>query len=1015
MDQDKSFVFFDTLFLRAPFYSFEDYALNRMPEILAQGSFRNALWLASPEFYGLLEKKKFDWDSLERKEQFSLYKYYNRMSFRPTPFGAFASFSLVEWNEKDAVRLCAEKDAVLHLLPSRQWTEQYDLIRQNKAADYRLRTNPTLNRVGNTFRFIRSVTLPTGKLKFQVNDIKAEQLDIYITDLCSSIAVNKSEINARIMEATGCSNAEALEYLEFLINEQVFLTEYQGRLIVPGFWENVSAGRTGTVETDPLESYWGRVAELSFTEKLSLPSVFNELTAIDRVKDIRAQKAVFYAALERKVLAGGIDEEIQKELLAAVSLLRRIVIPYPTPALKEFKEAFKVKFEGQRVPLLRALDPDTGISYGGLYASALDNGLLEDLSFPYNGSPVRQLDWTAVHRLFLRTWIRNPHRSFYEAVEVTEHDLTELEGLPAGARFPPSLPVMFMRSGDKLILDNTGGATALSLVGRFSSFSPEVEALCREVVNAENELNPGVILAEVHQLSDTHVDNVNRRTPLYDHVITINTFPGDSRQREIPLSDLVLSVRGDALWLESVSLGKRIIPRLPTAYNFHHNELAIFQMLCDLQFEGLQANLTFDLEKLFPGLDFYPRAAFKNVILSLARWKVSEKELGELLRKPLSIGRLHQWRQHRGIPALITMGLSDQQLTFNLVNDEESLFFLDCLKENKTVTLREYMPADRKVTAQGKALAGQYIALLKNTRAVYPGGGEKDLFKTAVKLQRDFPPGSEWLYLKIYCTPVSADQLLSKVIAPFLKANAENIALWFFIRYQDPEPHIRLRIKSRLTDAGSLLAAFNKYSGRKQYKHLVREIKSATYQREIERYSEELMEVVECYFCAGSAWVINMLRSNSISSGFPGGDELSSFSLVYLLAQDFLTDTELVSLFFRWRSESFLKEFKAEKSLKVSLDTKYRKFGKALQTAMDSPLAADDLPGGKETLRDLRQSLSVVADRSKHWVDERRFVLLADLIHMQVNRMFPGKQREHEALICYCLYKYAVTVTARKK
>jgi len=35
-----------------------------------------------------------------------------------------------------------------------------------------------------------------------------------------------------------------------------------------------------------------------------------------------------------------------------------------------------------------------------------------------------------------------------------------------------------------------------------------------------------------------------------------------------------------------------------TAYNFHHNA-CLFQLLCDLQFEGLQANLTFDLEKLF--------------------------------------------------------------------------------------------------------------------------------------------------------------------------------------------------------------------------------------------------------------------------------------------------------------------------------------------------------------------------------------------------------------------------------
>ncbi|MCR8560429.1 lantibiotic dehydratase [Mucilaginibacter sp. BJC16-A38] len=1012
MDQDKSFEFFDTLFLRAPFYSFEDYALNRMPEILAQGAFRNALWLASPEFYCVLEKKDFDWSRLGRKEQFSLYKYYNRMSFRPTPFGAFSSFSLVEWDEMDRIKLGAATDAVLHLLPSRQWREQYELMRQNKAADYRLRTNPTLNRVGNTFRFIKSVTSPTGKVKFQVNDIKAEKLDIYITGLCRHIAVNKSGISEKIIEATGCSSGDAREYLDFLISEQVFMTEFHGSLIVSGYWGNPPGEKISDVEMDPLENYWGRVAELSLNVGLCLPMVFNELTALDQVMDIQTKKSVFYASLERKAAAGGIDEKIQKDLLAAVSLLRRIVIPYPTPALKEFKDAFKVKFEGQRVPLLLALDPDTGISYGGLYASALNNGLLEDLSFPYHLSSVKQLDWTPVHRLFLRTWIRNPHRSFYEPVEVNDDDLTDLDGIPAGARFPSSIPVMFTRSGDKIILDNLGGATALSLIGRFSSFSPEVEALCKQVVNAENVLNPGVVFAEVHQLSDTHVDNVNRRTPLYDHVITINTFPGDSPQQEIPLNDLVLSIREDELWLESGTLGKRIIPRLPTAYNFHHNDLAIFQILCDLQFEGLQANLTFDLEKLFPGLDFYPRVAYKNVVISQARWRVTEKELSELLLKPLSIGRLHQWRQHRGIPSLITMGLSDQQLTFNLVNDEESLFFLDCLKENKTVTLREYIPADRKITAQGKALSGQFIALLKNMHAVYPYGVVATPVKSASKLQRDFPPGSEWLYLKIYCTPVSADKLLSKVIAPFLKANAENIALWFFIRYQDPEPHIRLRIKSKHTDAGLLLAALNKHLGRKQYKHLVRETKSETYQREIERYSYELMEAVEDYFCAGSELAVTFLRNNTSPAA---GNDLSTFTIVYTIAQDFLKATGEVPLFFRWRSESFLKEFNGEKPLKVSLDSKYRKLGKTLETALDSPLTTHLLSGPEGSLKKLRDRLSIISDRSKHWTAERRLVLLADLIHMQVNRMFPDKQREHEALICYCLYKYSMATAARRK
>jgi len=44
-------------------------------------------------------------------------------------------------------------------------------------------------------------------------------------------------------------------------------------------------------------------------------------------------------------------------------------------------------------------------------------------------------------------------------------------GSPEG-KVPPSLPVMFTRSDGKDLLDNLGGATSLSLLGRFSVSAP---------------------------------------------------------------------------------------------------------------------------------------------------------------------------------------------------------------------------------------------------------------------------------------------------------------------------------------------------------------------------------------------------------------------------------------------------------------------------------------------------------------------------------------------------------------
>src|SRR5690606_15872778 len=60
---------------------------------------------------------------------------------------------------------------------------------------------------------------------------------------------------------------------------------------------------------------------------------------------------------------------------------------------------------------------------------------------------------------------------------------------------------------------------------------------------------------------------------------------------------------------------------------------------------------------------------------------------------------------------------------------------------------------------------------------------------------RRFITGSEWLYVKIYCGTSSAEKLLKTVIKPLTTALVSEgvIDKWFFLRYSDPEHHIRIR------------------------------------------------------------------------------------------------------------------------------------------------------------------------------------------------------------------------------
>jgi thiopeptide-type bacteriocin biosynthesis protein len=60
-----------------------------------------------------------------------------------------------------------------------------------------------------------------------------------------------------------------------------------------------------------------------------------------------------------------------------------------------------------------------------------------------------------------------------------------------------------------------------------------------------------------------------------------------------------------------------------------------------------------------------------------------------------------------------------------------------------------------------------------------------------------FPPGSEWLTLKLYAGAITVDDLLRDVVGPLASdLEAEGLAQrWFFIRYADPHGHLRLRFQ----------------------------------------------------------------------------------------------------------------------------------------------------------------------------------------------------------------------------
>lgn len=991
--------FLPQLFLRAPYYSFAGYDLSRLPEVLREQAFRNAVFLASVAFYAVLKKKEFDFDRLTDKEKHTLYKYYNRMCFRPTPFGSFSSFTLLRWGTSNQVRLAGNDGALLHLLPDHEFFRK---VKNAAGADLpeEIMPNPTLYRFNEVLRYTKSSLDDKGRHNFSLQGIAAERFNLQLFAFLSSKKVSRVKVLDWIMQHSDSSKAEAEEYISFLLDAGAVFSASQGTVICKDPIESLP-------KFPGWDSFWQDCNRLPMTSEIALADLSRTIGEV--AKETAPGVQPFYAALERQHTSGGSDRAVQDELSKAVHLIQLLSASEQPADLSRFVRDFRSRFDQEKVPLLLALDPDAGVHYGELEPAMPGEDMLENMPFPQTKDEKRALGWHAVQQFIFKLWVGDTLRDPRAPLEISEEDLLYLQNqkrqeLP----LPQTQALMYRPAGEYLVLESSGGVTGASLIGRFSCFSEAVYRLCRELAEIEQGSNPDVIFADIAQQSNTHVDNINRRRPIYAHQIPLNVYPSEPANNLVLPGELMLSLKGDELILESSRLNKRIIPRLATAYNFRNNHSPVFRLLCDLQFQGIQAGLSFSLENFFPDLTFYPRVSYERVVLCLAKWNFRESDLAAFSEgkhtDPIKV--LDGFRKKHHLPRHITLGATDQQLVFDLADPDEARFFLRCIEGSKRVTIQEYLLPDRSILSGKKPLAGQMVAFLGHDYNIYKGS-ENDHINTGVGKQRDFLMGSNWLYLKLFCIPRASDEILAKVIFPFIKAQKKRIKKWFFIRYHENGNHLRLRIEADESDLGAILVAFRKKIESSGLDKLIRDFRGDTYRREIERYGSGMIAEVEELFHLGSnlvALALSLREKKSI--------ELSEFDLAILTAyrmiRCFFSAPEIANEYISEVTGQFIAEFRADKALMVALDDNFRQKKYVIAELVKSKvLSKDILP--------LLEQMSFLNRLTESYSKDKKMRLLADLVHMQLNRTFSVKQRQQELMVYYCLGKYHTSLLAREK
>src|SRR5262249_2895550 len=156
------------------------------------------------------------------------------------------------------------------------------------------------------------------------------------------------------------------------------------------------------------------------------------------------------------------------------------------------------------------------------------------------------------------------------------------------------------------------GAT---LLGRFCHADPELQREVEAHVRAEEALRPDALFAEIVHLPEGRVGNVLCRPVLREYEIPFLGRSGAPPERQIPLSDLLVSVRDGRVRLRSARLDREVIPRMSNAHNFGWRSLGAYRFLCMLQMQAVAGGLMWDWGPL-GSVPYLPRVVHGRLVLS---------------------------------------------------------------------------------------------------------------------------------------------------------------------------------------------------------------------------------------------------------------------------------------------------------------------------------------------------------------------------------------------------------------
>lgn len=876
----------EPIMVRMPLYSHEEYKKidlfadvdKFIQNFSNRPSFLKAIAISSPDFYtSVIENEKNVVYSDKYRD--SMLKYISRATSRATPFGAFSLVSFGKLDRETSFVIHEEKRSTfLNLIDADLFWKIIRELEQN-AQIYpylKVRLNPNLhittNRVKNPY--ISHLGQSNTKF-FQANIRNTKQFEMIQKYARNPISVKDLVYSLYVYNNKKIEIAKIQKYVDSLIENEFLLSELRFFDVHEGLSKIISVCKKSCFDCEMIENlkrinkvFCRLNAQCDDKEWLNayfnLYKLCNEQFSGKNITNTLLFAPQYEATLGKNVLAS---------IYRLENFATKTALPdNETTAVSYWKKLFKEKYGPYvEINFLELFDDNSG--FGDPYAPKNHISTNEVPNESYKKRYLKNL----LERKIVLSLAKGDNKIVF-----SNEDIEQLDKISTGLAFLPSVDLginiiannkesFSNRDFTIQVMDNIGAKSAGAHLSRFregmgDNINDAYIDLQKQKDKISNQRYTEVFAREIPQYCRT-ANIANPKTEL-KYSIDLGLVCADN---SIPLNDLYIGYdrRYDRLYIRSKSLGTIIkvsIDGVLNAASSNHLIRLLREISYGYEIDPLSGIALFRESQY----DYIPDIWYENILIQSAVWRVHTKDYSKKDFKKF-VELFNSEKTLLGFTRYIYISDYDRKILIDTQNSGYMQLLYRHFKKNEKVAIQKCSQFEEKWCCNeiGQSMHAEFIIPLvqksdKGCQFLTPL--PRCMRENSIKY--NVPFGEEnYVYLKLYLDMEYADKFILNMISPFINRLDEDGILdkYFYIRYADPNFHIRLRLCAKNKALyNKLLLTVQEWVNRLYTEREIEKYEFAIYERETERYGgEECMPEIERLFFADSDLAIQVISQKS--------------------------------------------------------------------------------------------------------------------------------------------------------